>query len=645
MCGIAGVWSPTPLNKPEAVDYQVRLMADMLQHRGPDDTGSWSDGRIGLGYTRLAILDLSPTAHQPMVDESSRVRLVFNGEIYNFEQLREDLIGLGHQFRSTSDTEVVLRGYLQWREGVVARLRGMFAFAIWDAGRDQLLLARDRLGQKPLNYGWNGSTLLFGSEVKALLRWPGFERRVNLDALPQYFLYRYVPGTDTAFAGVHRLEPAHYLTVDGKGRVAKHRYWDLPEPSSERTFSRGELEVELLERLDEAVRLRMVSDVPIGAFLSGGVDSSAVVASMAMASSEPVRTFTIGFRQGSIDEREYARVVAERYGTVHTEYVVSPDVDAIAHSLAWFYGEPYADEVSIPTYCISAIARRDVTVALNGDGGDESFFGYRRHAGSRLGAWFDVLPRPLRRMISVVGRQSVFQNGDGTMRNVGKALAGASRTPAERYTDWVTHGSDELLGALATGDVRQELDSAATARFAPFFQGAIRPDDAASRADLVVLLNENLETRVDIATMANGLEGRSPFLDHKLVEWAATIPARQKMRRFETKSLLKRALLPRVPREIMYRPKQGLFMDFSFLTERKKLIREVVLSPSATDRGLLDPVRVKALLDGFYTGEHRHAAAVWMLFVLEQWFRMWIDPSEIPLRPPPTPPIDAYQRS
>jgi asparagine synthase (glutamine-hydrolysing) len=386
----------------------------------------------------------------------------------------------------------------------------------------------------------------------------------------------------------------------------------------------------------------MISDVPLGAFLSGGVDSSAVVASMALVSSEPVRTFTVGFEAASgIDERRYAHMVAERYGTRHTEYVISPDVDAITHSLAWFYGEPYADEVTIPTYCISAIARRDVTVALNGDGGDEAFLGYRRHAASRMGARVDHIPLALRRLVSTLGRNPrLLQNHNRSVRNVGKALAGAAQTPVERYTDWVTYGTDDLLNVLATPDMRDHLYRDAVARFAPYFAGDIRPEDAASRADMQALLNENLEVRVDIATMANGLEGRSPFLDHKFIEWAAAIPPQQRMRGMELKSLLKKALLPRVPKEVMYRPKQGFFMDFGFLTEREAMIRDVVLAPAATGRGLLDPARVRRLLDQHYHGGNRHNAEVFMLFILEQWFQMWIDPPAIPTSPPPAPRID-----
>ena len=625
----------------EDIERRIADMAAMVQHRGPDDTGSWSDGRVGLGYTRLAIHDLTPAAHQPMADESGSVRLVFNGEIYNFEVLREELTGLGHTFTSNSDTEVLLRGYLEWGERVLERLRGMFAFAVWDDRRALLLIARDRLGQKPLNYAWLGTSLLFGSEIKSILRWPGFPRVANLGAIDSYFLYRYVPGTDTAFAGVHRLEPAHYLTVDASGRMEKHRYWSLPEPMPlRRVHDREALKLELIEQLDDAVTARMTADVPLGAFLSGGVDSSAVVASMALNSAEAVRTFTVGFRQQSIDERRYARIVAERYNTQHSEYVVTPDVAALSSSLAWFYGEPNADEATIPAYCISAIASRHVTVALNGDGGDESFLGYRRHAGARAGDWIDRVPRGLRVGMAGLGRSAPFQSPNRSIRNIGKVLAGSTRTPAERYTDWVTYASDDLFEAVATAGLREHVYQAAVDRFAPYFERDDRSEDAASRADLTTNMNENLQVRVDIATMANGLEGRSPFLDHHLVEWAATIPALDKMHRLETKSLLKEAMLPRLPREVMYRPKQGLFMDLSFLTEQQGFIRDMVLSPEARQRGLFDTDRVAALLERGDTGANKNNAAVWMLFVLEQWFQTWIDPPTIPLRPPATPNID-----
>jgi asparagine synthase (glutamine-hydrolysing) len=641
MCGIAGVWSPTGVGTAEAIDANVHAMCQMILHRGPDDLGTWSDGRVGLGYTRLAIIDLSEAAHQPMVDESGRVRLVFNGEMYNFREVRAELEAHGHRFRSTSDTEVVLRGYLEWGEEVLQRMRGMFAFAIWDANRDRLLLARDRIGQKPLNYAWHNGALLFGSEAKSILRWPGFERRPNLEDLPQYFMFRYFPATNTAFEGIHRLEPAHYMTVEGEGNVEIHRYWNLPEPGRYQIRDEQDLKDGLLAQLDEAVQLRMISDVPLGAFLSGGVDSSAVVASMAMASPEPIRTFTIGFREASgIDERRFAKMVADRYGTHHTEYVVDPDVEGVATSLAWHYGEPYADEVTIPTYCISAIARRDVTVALNGDGGDEAFFGYRRHAGSRMGGWLDHMPRTMRNAIGASGRLPLFKTNNRRLKNVGKAIAGASRTPLERYTDWVTYGSQELLDLMVDRFDWEVAHADAMERFRPFFAGNDSAADAAARADTMGLLNENLEVRVDIATMANGLEGRSPFLDHKLIEWAARVAPRQRMRRLELKYLLKQALLPRVPREVMYRPKQGLFMDFTFLLDHENFIRDTVLSPEAKGRGLLDPGRVEALLDRHYRGDHRYNAAVYMLFILEQWFQMWIDPPEIPLTPPPKPRLD-----
>jgi asparagine synthase (glutamine-hydrolysing) len=642
VCGIVGVWSATALEQPDAVQARVLAMAEMVRHRGPDDVAAWSDGSVGLGYTRLAIHDLSPAASQPMVDPSGQVRLVFNGEVYNYVDLRSELTARGHSFLSDSDTEVLLHGYLEWGEAVLQRLRGMFAFAVWDGRQRRLLVARDRLGKKPLNYAWLGSTFLFGSEAKSILRWPDFPRRANLAGIDRFFLYRHVPGTDTAFEGVHRLEPAHYLTIDETGRVETHRYWELPEPASvRRVADRNALKEELLARLDDAVRVRMTADVPLGAFLSGGVDSSAVVASMALNSAEPVRTFTVGFRQHGIDERRHARIVAELYDTKHTEYVVEPDVLALSPSLAWFYGEPNADEATIPAFCISAVASHHVTVALNGDGGDENFFGYRRHAGMRAASWLDALPRSLRKALARGGGVRLSTSGQRSLRNIGKVLASAAKTPAERYAEWVTYGSDALFDAVATTTARHHLYAEAASRFEPYFTGAVRPDDATARADLSIGMSDELQVRIDIATMAHGLEGRSPFLDHLLVEWAAQIPARDKMHRLETKSLLREALLSRLPREVMYRPKQGLFMDFSFLDGQREAVRGMVLSPEARARGLFRPDGVKRLLDRSDSGDNRRNAAVWMLYVLEQWFQTWIDPPSLPLTPPPTPAIDA----
>ncbi len=642
MCGIVGVWSASALDRADVVERRVHAMAEMVRHRGPNDIAAWSNGCVGLGYTRLAIHDLTPAASQPMADASGMVRLVFNGEIYNYVDLRTELRHRGHAFKSDSDTEVLLHGYLEWGDEVLGRLRGMFAFAVWDGRQHRLLLARDRLGKKPLNFAWSGSTFLFGSEIKAILRWPGFPRRPNLPAIDRFFLYRHVPGTDTAFAGVHRLEPAHCLNIDASGRMEKRRYWQLPEPASiQREADRNQLKEELLAHLDDAVKVRMTADVPLGAFLSGGVDSSAVVASMALNSAEPVRTFTVGFRRQAIDERQHARMVAQRYHTQHTEYVIPLDVLALSPSLAWFYGEPNADEVTIPSFCIAAIAARSVRVALNGDGGDESFFGYRRHAGARVGMWIDHLPRMLRRGLASTGRSRAFDGRGAVLRNIGKVLAGADSTPAERYTDWVTYGSDALFDAVATSAAREQLYEEAVARFEPCFSGDIRADDASARADLAAGMSDALQVRVDIATMANGLEGRSPFLDQHLVEWAARIPARDKMHRLELKGLLKEALLARLPREVLYRPKQGLFMDFAFLDAQRDAIRDVVLSPEARARGLFHPESVKRLLDGNYTYIGKRKAALWMLYILEQWFQMWIDPPALPVSPPSAPPLEA----
>ena len=407
MCGIAGVWSPEPLA--EGTDARLRAMADVLVHRGPDGEGVWTDGQVGLSHRRLAIIDLSPAAAQPMSDAEGVIHVVHNGEVYNFPQLREELMALGYQFKSRSDTEVIVNGYKQWGEAVVGRLRGMFAFAIWDSRNRRLLLARDRAGQKPLYYTWRDGTLIFGSEIKAILAWPGVPREPDLTAIHHYLTFMYVPAPFTAFAGIRRLAPAHTMVVEADGASRIERYWSLPAPEAARPRPRAELAEEITARLDEAVRLRMISDVPLGAFLSGGVDSAAVVASMARVSDRPVKTFTIGFAHDQYDERRYARMVADRFATDHNEFVVEADAVSVLPQIVWHYGEPFADSSAIPTWYVSELTRRHVTVALNGDGGDESFLGYPRYTGCRVGAWADALPGPARTLMAALGRALPFE--------------------------------------------------------------------------------------------------------------------------------------------------------------------------------------------------------------------------------------------
>src|SRR5712671_1379647 len=403
MCGIAGALLPNAaLSAPEIEARLCRMIAP-IRHRGPDDEGVWTDGLCGLGHARLSIIDLSPAGHQPIASADGAVWLTYNGEIYNFAAIRNELAALGYVFRSRTDSEVIANGWHAWGPALFPRLRGMFALALWDRRTRRLILARDRLGKKPLYYrpGWsmpNGAAFLFGSEIKAVLAWPGVPRTPNLNAIDSYLSLQYVPAPETAFGGVFKLPAAHYLTVEADPAGSWHmgqpvHYWELPQPQASGQARRpAELQAELVAHLEEAVRLRLMVDVPLGAFLSGGIDSSSVVAMMARAGAGRVKTFSIGFTDKNYDERRYARLVAERYGTEHEEFVVEPDAVAVLPKLVRHYGEPFADPSAIPTYYVSEMARRRVTVALNGDGGDEAFLGYPRYQAMRRLDRLDRLP-------------------------------------------------------------------------------------------------------------------------------------------------------------------------------------------------------------------------------------------------------------
>ncbi len=398
---------------PFDVDQRLWRMIAPLRHRGPDDQGVWNDSVCGLAHARLSIIDLTPSGHQPMGSADGRVWLSFNGEIYNFHELRAELQAKGYSFRSQSDTEVIIYGYLAWGERVIDRLRGMFAFALWDSVDKKLLLVRDRVGKKPLYYARVGDILLFGSEIKAILTWPQVERTPDYVAIDQYLALQYVPAPRTAFASISKLRNAHYLTVEhtaaGWAMHEQVQYWRPPAPTAAKTRATTEdLAAELVERLTEAVRLRLISDVPLGAFLSGGVDSSSIVALMAGLGHGPVKTFSIGFPNKEYDETRYARMVAERYGTDHEEMVVEPDALAVIPRLVWYYGEPFADSSAVPTYYVSEIARRKVTVALNGDGGDEAFMGYGRYDTCRRMSPFDWMP-PWMRKLTTLGIRGLPQ--------------------------------------------------------------------------------------------------------------------------------------------------------------------------------------------------------------------------------------------
>jgi asparagine synthase (glutamine-hydrolysing) len=634
MCGIGGKLYFDP-GRPVEREILERMNA-ALAHRGPDDAGIYCDGPMGLAHRRLSIIDLSPAGHQPMSNEDGTIWIVFNGEIYNFQDLRPDLVQRGHRFRSRTDTEVILHLYEERGVGCLDCLRGMFAFAIWDAPRRQLFLARDRLGKKPLCYQQDAEAFRFASEAKAILQDPAVDARPDPAGVSHYLTYGYVPSPGSAFQGMRKLPPAHYLLCRD-GRVEIVRYWRLRR---DQKLDRSEAEwcQEIRTRLEEAVRLRLISDVPLGAFLSGGIDSSAVVAMMSRAGTTPGRggvtkTFSIGFDEPEYDELRYARLVAERFGTEHHELVVRPDAAAVLPKLTWHYDEPFGDSSAVPMYYVAQMTRRHVTVALNGDAGDENFGGYDRYVANLLAASFDRWPGAalLRRAIrwglhlwpQGGRRTSLFTRGR-------RFLDGLTEVPERRYARWFCHFYGDRKDELLSPEFRASLDGAdALDLLLAAYRESDAPDfaDATLGVDAALYLPDDLLVKVDIASMAHSLEARSPFLDHEFMEFAATIPSNLKVRGRTKKYILKRALSDLLPEEILHRPKMGFGVpiDHWLRYELRELAYDTLLGPRCLGRGYFRSETIRRLLDEHARGRANWHYLLWTLLMLELWHRTYVD--------------------
>jgi len=622
MCGIAGIVDVTGRPVDGAL---LRSMTTVIAHRGPDGDGIVCRGSAGLGHRRLAIIDLV-TGDQPMVSDDGLIRITFNGEIYNFRELRRDLEARGAKFRTTSDTEVILRAYEAHGPECVQRLRGMFAFAILDERARRLVLARDRAGIKPLVYAWDGRRLLFASEIKAILEDPSVRRDLDLDALGEYLTFHYVPAPRTILTAVRKLPPAStlVLSLDG-GEPVVSRYWSLRFVPDVRVTEREWVE-RLRAELTDAVRCHMISDVPIGAFLSGGMDSSTVVALMAQASGTPIRTFSIGFDEADFDELRFARQVATRYGTDHYELVVKPNALEVLPKLAWHFDEPFADSSAIPTYYVSKITREHVTVALSGDGGDENFAGYRRYARAlALHERFDRgagrLTRPLLKLAS-----ELLPVGAP-----GQALAGMlGAGPLERYFRLVTYQRRETLRRLLSDDLAAPVSSASSpALFARLASEGDTADYVSTlqHIDLATYLPGDILAKVDAMSMAVSLESRVPLLDHRLMEFLATVPSTFKLRNGSGKYLLQRAMAQDLPGEILTRRKMGFGVPLGawFRRELRDMARDVLLGSQARERGLFRPSEVESLLATHDSGRRDCSARLWSLICFELWMRQWAD--------------------
>jgi asparagine synthase (glutamine-hydrolysing) len=627
MCGIAGFVNANG----DAIDRSaLEAMNQAIVHRGPDEDGFYVRENVGLAMRRLSIIDVSG-GHQPIYNADKTKWLVFNGEIYNYQELRSDLEKRGHRLYTRSDTEAVLHLYEDFGADCLQHLRGMFAFAIWDEEDRSLFLARDRVGKKPLLYSHqpNGD-LIFGSEFSALLKHPAISREVDNDAIDSYLSYLCVPAPQTAFKQIRKLEPGHWLRWKD-GQIETKRYWQ-PDFSKKIKITEDEAIEETTRILRESTRLRLISEVPLGAFLSGGVDSSTVVALMAQESSTPVKTFSIGFDEQDFSELKYAKRVAEHVGAEYNEYVVRPNALDVIPTLVEHYGEPYADSSAIPTYYVAKETRKYVTVALNGDGGDESFAGYERYAAMRIAEKYNRIPAAFRK-IFVEAPASLLPASElkrSRFRDAKRFLKAARLPRTERYFRWMSTFNGETKPELYTRDFAESVSRVnASDLLDRWFATANGTGtlDATLLTDQMTYLPNDLLVKVDIASMANSLEARSPFLDHHLIEFAASLPENIKMRGLETKSLLKKVAARLVPREVIYRRKMGFGVPIGkwFRAEMKDFVRGVLLSEKALKRGIVKPEVLERYVNEHTSAARDHSFQLWSLLMLELWFQRFID--------------------
>ena len=622
MCGIAGRFNFDPSHAVSA--ERLVAMTDAVMHRGPDAGGYHLDGAIGLGHRRLSIIDLA-TGDQPIGNEDGTVQVIFNGEIYNFVDVRRELLSHGHRFRTNSDTEVIAHGYEQWGERCVEKFRGMFAFAVWDANARRLLLARDRLGVKPLYYAPVPGGLVFGSEIKSLLADPDVPREWRADALDAYLTLLYIPAPDTVYRGISKLPPAHVLVAE-RGTIRTSRYWDLEFTGDGDPAREEEYLAELDDQLREAVQLRLVSDVPLGAFLSGGIDSSTVVAYMVETSAAPPVTIAVGFDQQDFDEVRHAETVARHLGCEFHALTASPEVETLLPKLAWHFDEPFADSSAVPTYYVSKAARELVTVALSGDGGDELWAGYARH---RVEHW----EQRVRTALGPAVRAAAWLGQALPLSVKGaRSLRHLAADPDQAYAFKHAYGMFEpdAKGRLYSGDFRSAVngyDPFAAFRDAYRSCGSKDPLDRSMYVDARTYMIDDVLTKVDRMSMAVSLEAREPLLDHRLLEFAARVPASLKLKDGRSKYLLRRVLEKRVPRAIVERKKSGFAAPIGewLRGPLAPMATELLLDGRLRDRGIFNQGEVTRLWQEHRSGHSDHRHRLWQLIMLELWFRAFID--------------------
>lgn len=630
MCGICGI---IDYKGGYVTDERMRSMARKMSHRGPDDEGLYVDAgsrpQVGLGHRRLSIIDLSPLGCQPMTNEDGRIRIVLNGEIYNYRTLRDELLAKGHKFRSHTDTEVVIHLYEEHGEECVKYLRGMFAFAIWDDGKKTLLVARDRIGKKPLVYHHANGRFSFASEFASILESGLIDKVINHDSIHYYLTFGYIPSPMTIYKDVFKLPPAHILILKDD-KITLKPYWQL-DYSNKIDISEEDAAAQITELLTDAVKIRLYSDVPLGAFLSGGIDSSMVVALMSRLSNTRVKTFSIGFEEKRYDELKYARAVAERFGTDHHEFIVKPDALSILPLLVERYGEPYADSSCIPTYYVCRETRRHVTVALNGDGGDELFAGYERYQAMAASEIYQKCPGLIKAAAGIIVKALPDSTDSKNIsRRIKRFFEGLDLSRDHRYLRWVSIFSDGAKGGLYSGDFRSEVsDKDPVELLKPYMAeaGGLSLLDRLLLTDTMTYLPNDLLVKMDITSMANSLEARSPFLDHKLMEFVARLPSRFKMSGFIKKYILKKAAADLLPYDNIHRKKMGFGVPVGkwFRGELKALLHDTLLSSNALRRGYFKESAVRSMINEHSANAKDHTFQLWALLMLELWHRRFID--------------------
>ena len=626
MCGIVGKYNFW--NGKKVDEGLIKKMCSQIVHRGPDDEGIFVKDCIGLGMRRLSIIDLGG-GHQPIYNEDRTIAIVYNGETYNFMDLREILEKKGHQFYTRTDTEVLVHAYEEYGTDFIKKIRGMFALALWDENRKRLILARDRMGKKPLYYSEKNGTLWFCSEIKSMLIDPQVERKVDIQSLDYYLTFNYVPAPWTMFEGIRKLPPATMLIYEN-GHSKIEKYWTL-DNTFQNAMNENECAEHLYQLLSESVKMRLISDVPLGAFLSGGIDSSIIVGLMAENSSSPVKTFSIGFTEDEFSELEYARLIAKRFSTDHHEYIVTSDVKELIPKLVWYYNEPVGDSSAIPTYYVSKMTRQSVTVALSGDGGDELFAGYGKYPIIQNIISKNSLNGLLRSIVTkfILSKDLNFLSVDSIFKRLQNSMGYRFSTPQERDLRWITRFDSSFKSKLYTAEVKNWIHDHQARNFYNSRIAQSPNKDGLSQIsfmDLTSYLPDDLMVKVDIASMANSLEVRSPFLDHKFVEFAARIPNSLKVKNGQSKYILKKAFAKLLPKEILERKKMGFSIpiDKWFREDLRELVSEVLLSRNYITKHIFNQKFLKYLVNSHLSTKRNLGEKLWLLINFVLWYDMFI---------------------